>query len=452
MLKVSTALASVGVLNERSRASVSGGSGLGMPRDSRGAGATPCAGMARMTQWQKNLYALWLAQFLAMVGLTLIVPFIPLYIGTLGVTSLQDVERWSGILFAAPFLTQTVAAPLWGTLGDRYGRKIMVLRALVGIGLTSLLSGFVRDVYELLVLRVAQGGVSGFVAAANALASAAIPRDKLGAAMGLLQTSLTAGGVIGPLIGGALADVAGYRRVFIINGVMCWIAAGVVLLGAREAAPGRREHSRMTVRENLAFFFGSPALRTVGLLLVASQVAVMCIEPIFPVFVGTLGVPAARVATVAGVLFSVTGIASIIGAPLWGRASDRIGEQRVLGLVLWGACAAYVAQAFARSPVTLFLFRSALGFFMGGLLPPLYAVVVRLCPADRLGGIMGITSSTVMIGNLVGPLLGGVLAAERGIRPVFGVAAAVLAVSALGARGLTSALSPNGAAPHDESA
>jgi MFS transporter, DHA1 family, multidrug resistance protein len=404
-----------------------------------------------MTQWQKNLYTLWLAQFLAMVGLTLIVPFIPLYIGTLGVTRLADVERWSGILFAAPFLTQTVAAPLWGTLGDRYGRKIMVLRALVGIGVTSLLSGFVRTVYELLVLRVAQGGVSGFVAASNALASAAIPRDRLGAAMGLLQTSLTAGGVIGPLIGGALADAAGYRRVFIINGLMCWIAAIVVLVGVREPAEERREHPRTTVRENLAFFLGSPALRTVGLLLCASQVAVMSIEPIFPVFVQTLGVPADRVATVAGVLFSVTGIASIFGAPLWGRASDRIGEQRVLGLVLWGACAAYVAQAFVRSPLTLLLFRSALGFFIGGLLPPLYAIVVRLTSADRLGGIMGITSSAVMIGNLLGPLLGGVLAAERGIRPVFGVAAAVLAVSALGTRGLVPASSMLAAAPQHES-
>lgn len=404
-----------------------------------------------MTQWQKNLYTLWLAQFLAAAGLTLIVPFIPLYIGTLGVARLADVERWSGILFAAPFLTQTVAAPLWGTLGDRYGRKIMVLRALVGIGFTSLLSGFVRNVYELLVLRVAQGGVSGFVAASNALVSAAIPRDRLGVAMGVLQTSLTAGGVIGPLIGGALADVAGYRRVFIINGLMCWIAAIVVLLGARESGQERREHPRTSVHDNLVFFLGSPALRTVGLLLCASQIAVYSIEPIFPVFVQTLGVPPDRIATIAGVLFSVTGIASIFGAPFWGRASDKIGEQRVLGLVLWGACAAYVAQAFVRSPLVLLLFRCALGFFMGGLLPPLYAIVARLTPSDRLGGLMGITSSSIMLGNLVGPLLGGMLAAESGIRPVFGVAAAVLAISALGSRRLVPSVGVPAAAPHHES-
>ncbi len=389
-----------------------------------------------MMQWQKNLYTLWTAQFLAMVGLTLIAPFIPLYIGTLGVRRVEDVERWSGLLFAAPFLVQAVVSPLWGVLGDRYGRKLMVMRALAGIGSTNLLSAFVQYVGQLLALRMAQGGVAGFVAASNALVSASIPRDRVGTAMGVLQTSLTAGGIIGPLIGGALADLVGYRRVFIINGLMCYLAALVVLRGTQEAAGERVAQARPGVRENFAFFLASPALRTVALLLITSQLAVWAIEPIFPVFVQSLGVPQGRVATVAGVLFSVTGIASILGATLWGRASDRIGEGRVLVLVLWGACVAYALQATVRSPVTLFVFRAILGLFVGGLMPPLYAIVARLTPSERLGGIMGVTSSAITIGNLLGPLLGGFLSAEIGIRPVFFLAAAALAVAALGTRGL----------------
>ncbi len=389
-----------------------------------------------MEQWQKNLYALWSAQFLAMVGLTLIVPFIPFYLGVLGVTRLEDVERWSGFLFAAPFFVQAVAAPLWGVLGDRYGRKIMVLRALAGIGATNILSALVQNVLQLLFLRAVQGGVSGFVAASNALVSERIPPDRLGTAMGVLQTSLTAGGIIGPLIGGALADLVGYRRVFIITGLMCWAAAAVVLRGTRETPRPHVARAGPGVRANLAYFFGSPTLRTAGLLLCASQVAVMSIEPIFAVFVKTLGVPDARVATIAGALFSVTGIASMFGAPFWGRASDRLGEERVLVLVQWGAAAAYAAQAAVQSPFVLFLLRVALGFFVGGLLPPLYAIVARSTPSDRLGGIMGLTSSAIMVGSVVGPLLGGFLSAEIGIRRIFLIAAAVLAMSALGTRGL----------------
>lgn len=392
-----------------------------------------------MAQWQKNLYALWAAQFLAMVGLTLIVPFMPLYIKALGVPRLEDIERLSGVLFAAPFLAQTLVAPLWGVVGDRYGRKIMVLRALTGIGITNMLAGAVGAVWQLLGLRMVQGGVSGFVAASNALVSSSVPRERLGTAMGILQSSLTAGGIIGPLIGGALADAVGYRWVFVVNGLLCWMGAGVVLAATREPPAVRRREAGPGVRDNLVFFLRSPVLRTVGLLLCTSNLAVMAIEPIFPVFVATLGVPEPRVATVAGVLFSVTGFASMLGAAMWGRASDRLGEGRVLVMVLWGAAIAYVAQAAAPGPAALFAMRAALGLAIGGLMPPLYAIVARRTPPERLGGIMGLTSSSIMIGNLVGPIAGGVFAAAAGIRPVFVAAGVMLAVAALGTRGLAPA-------------
>ena len=404
-----------------------------------------------MAQWQKNLYALWAAQFISMVGLTLVVPFMPLYIGTLGVHRLEDIERWSGILFAAPFLAQTLIAPLWGVLGDRYGRKIMVVRALAGIGLTNMLTAAAGAVWQLLALRVVQGGVSGFVAATNALASSSIPRDRLGTAMGVLQSSLTAGGIIGPLIGGALADEIGFRWVFVITGLMCWAGTAVVIAATKEAPRAPMREGGPGVRDNLAYFLGSPELRTVGLLLCTSNLAVMAVEPIFPVFVQTLGVPAPRVATVAGVLFSVTGFASMAGAAMWGRISDRLGEGRVLTMVLWGACVAYVAQAAVRGPVTLFLFRAALGLAVGGLMPPLYAIVARRAPAERLGGIMGLTSSAIMMGNLVGPIAGGMFAAAAGIRPVFVASGAMLAVAALATRGLVPAIAaPPVAAPGAE--
>jgi DHA1 family multidrug resistance protein-like MFS transporter len=394
-----------------------------------------------MPQWQKNIYAIWSAQFLAMVGLTLIVPFLPFYIRTLGVLRLEDVERWSGFLFAAPFLVQALAAPLWGVLGDRYGRKIMVLRAMVGIGLTNMLSAFVRHVGELVILRAVQGGVSGFVAASNALVSASIPPDRLGAALGVLQTSLTAGGIVGPLIGGALADLVGYRSVFLITGAMCWVAAVVVLRATREEAPVPRVlRGGPGVRANLAYFLHSPALRTTAVLLCTSQIAIMSIEPIFAVYVSTLGVPPERAATLVGVLFSITGLTSMLGALLWGRTADRSGEAGVLALTLWGAAAAYAAQAWVGSPLPLFVLRAILGFFMGGMLPPLYAIVARSTPPERLGGIMGLTSSAIMLGSVIGPLVGGLLSAAIGggwgIRWIFIIAAAVLGISALGVRGL----------------
>jgi MFS transporter, DHA1 family, multidrug resistance protein len=398
-----------------------------------------------MPQWQRNIYTIWCAQFLAMVGLTLIVPFLPLYLRDLGLRDLADVERWSGFLFAAPFLVQTLAAPLWGVLGDRYGRKIMVLRAMAGLGATNMLSAAVSNVGQLALLRAVQGGVSGFVAAGNALVTAALPPDRMGAALGVLQTSLTAGGIIGPLIGGALGDLVGYRNVFLITGATCFAAAAVVFVGAREEmVPAQARAAGPGVWANLSYFFQSPALRTTGILLCTSQVAVMSVEPIFSVYVSMLQVPAERVATVAGVLFSVTGLTSMLGAPLWGRTADRSGEARVLLLTLAGAAVAYLAQAFGRTAWEVFVFRAALGFFNGGMLPPLYAIVARSTPQERLGGMMGLTSSAIMLGSVIGPLLGGLLSAAVGIRWVFVVAAAVLAISATGARRFSELSPPKG--------
>jgi DHA1 family multidrug resistance protein-like MFS transporter len=396
--------------------------------------------------WQRNIYAIWSAQFLAMIGLTLIAPFLPLYLQLLGVKSVEDVERWSGLVFAAPFAVQALAAPIWGVAGDRYGRKLMVLRAMAGIGTTSMLSAFVRNVGQLVFLRAIQGGVSGFVAASNALVTASIPADRMGTALGVLQTSLTAGGIIGPLVGGALADLVGYRNVFLITGVACYAAAVIVLRGAHEdARPAHARSGGPGVLANLGTFFRSPALRTTGLLLCTTQIAIMSVEPIFVVYVSTLHVAPDRVATVAGILFSVAGFSSMLGAPLWGRTADRAGGQRVLTLTLGGAAVAYAAQALASSPWDLFVFRAASGFFTGGMLPPLYSIVVRSTPQERLGGIMGLTSSAIMLGSVIGPLAGGFLSAAIGIRWVFVASAAVLAISALGVRGL----GPGAQAPQD---
>jgi DHA1 family multidrug resistance protein-like MFS transporter len=146
-----------------------------------------------------------------MLGMSMFLPFLPLYVRELGVTELAKVEAVSGLLFAAPFFAATVATPVWGFLGDRHGRKLMVVRASFGLALATLLMGFARTIPQLLVLRVAQGAVSGFIAAALALMASAAPRERMGYALGTLQTAIPTGTILGPLIGGALADLIGYR-------------------------------------------------------------------------------------------------------------------------------------------------------------------------------------------------------------------------------------------------
>src|SRR5437879_2280824 len=179
-----------------------------------------------------------------------------------------------------PLAWETPAPPRrGGGAAGRAGGTLRGLRATAGIGTTSVVAARGRGGGQLVFLRAVQGGVSGFVAASNALVTASIPPDRMGAALGVLQTSLTAGGIIGPLIGGALADLVGYRNVFLITGVACYAAAVIVLRGAHEDAPPA--HARTGgpgVLSNLGAFFRTPALRTTGLLLCTTQIAIMSVE------------------------------------------------------------------------------------------------------------------------------------------------------------------------------
>src|SRR5215470_12044932 len=177
--------------------------------------------------WQRNLYILWAIEFAAFAGLSLILPFIPLYVRELGITDTADVTRWSGLLLSGPFVVSFLVTPVWGALGDRYGQKLMVVRALLGSALVYVGMGLAGRVEVLFGWRLALGGVSGFLAAGMALVSVTVPDGRRGYALGLLQSVVPAAGLIGPLAGGVLADLIGYRAIFFIVGAVC-VTGGIV--------------------------------------------------------------------------------------------------------------------------------------------------------------------------------------------------------------------------------
>jgi len=234
-----------------------------------------------MEPWRKNLYILWGTQFLAMVGMNLVVPFLPFFIRYLGVTEPDELARWSGLVFAGPFVLSFIATPIWGTLGDRYGRKTMVVRAIFGLALSQLLIGFSQNVYQLFLFRIVQGAISGFIASALALVSTNTPREKMGYAMGLMQSASAGGMVLGPFIGGLLADLVGYRQIFFITASLCTIGGFVVVFWVTELKRSDGDGTTFTVTQNLRLMFSDRRLRVVAATLVVGQMSVLMIEPIF---------------------------------------------------------------------------------------------------------------------------------------------------------------------------
>lgn len=379
-----------------------------------------------MEKWRKNLFSLWATEFLAALGLSMILPFLPFYIRELGVVDAGEVKRWSGIVFGAPFLMATFVGPLWGWLGDRYGRKAMLIRALAGYAGSSFFMAFATSVKQLFVLRLIQGGVAGFIAATLAIAATTTPRDKMGYAMGVLQTSLTTGAIIGPFIGGMLADRIGYRPIFFVTSSFGFAAALLVVFLVKEDISARPGHNSPGLISNFHLVFTSSVLMAIFGAGLVVQTAVMAIQPVLSLFVERLWTSGRNLATVAGGVFAITGLASLISAPYWGKRGDRLGYKKMLLITLLGTGFTSIPQALVSHVYQLFFLRFVYGLFVGGILPALYTLTSLNVAEERRGGIMGITRSGLLIGNVVGPVSGGYLSAIFGIRPLFIFMAALL--------------------------
>jgi len=371
-----------------------------------------------MNNWKSNLFIIWIGQFIAMMGMSMVVPFLPLYIRELGVNETQLVARWSGLVFSGPFLFSFILVPVWGFLGDRYGRKLMVIRALFGLAIAQVLIGLSQNVIHLLIGRIVQGMVSGFVPASMALVASSTPRKKTGYALGLLQTATSGGTVLGPFVGGFLADHIGIRPIFFITATLCFLSALLVIFKVYEVKE-EKSAKDFGLKDNYKFVLTSKQLRIIILMIVLVQISIAFNQPLFALYAETLHIDKRFLASIAGLLYGIMGVFTMIGSPLWGRFNETHKVNRSLAIAASAAGLSYCTHFFIYNPFVLAFVRSILGLALGGLLPVLYTLVSFNTPHERRGGIMGIASSAQILGNLLGPTLSGLIASQIGIRPVF---------------------------------
>ncbi|TXK74384.1 MFS transporter [Paenibacillus sp. N3.4] len=375
--------------------------------------------------WKKSLWILWVANFSITCGMNLVLPFLPLYIGQLGVHDLGDVVRWTGWIVAAQFITSFLTQPLWGAIADRRGRKIMLLRAGFGMAIVTALMGIVTSPWQLLSLRLLNGVFSGFISMAVSLQASVTPPEHSGKALGTLQTGAIAGSLIGPLIGGLLASFIGYSKVFFFTGALMLCASIVVMLFIREE---RKPPSTTKKRQRTQWRLFRPLLPVFAASLI-TQIGMMSIEPIVTVYAKTL-YNGNHLELLAGLVVAITGIANLFGAPTLGRVGDRIGQRKTLIIALTMAALAFIPQAFALNISMLLIGRFLLGLFIGGMIPSLNVLVLKLAPVQIQGTAYGFNTSSLFLGNLIGPLVGSHLAAAYGFSSVFYVTMGILLLSA----------------------
>jgi DHA1 family multidrug resistance protein-like MFS transporter len=390
--------------------------------------------------WKRTLYIMFCAQMISMIGFSSIFPFLPLYVKSLGTATRLSTELLSGLVFSSQALTMVIASPIWGALADRWGRKLMVERAMFGGAVILAMMAFVRSAEELIILRAAQGMITGTVGAANALVASTVPRHKAGYAMGLLQVGMGLGLGLGPVIGGAVADAFGYRAAFYVTAALLAMAGIVVFFGVQEkfSVTGSTQDKRPGLFSEWPRLLSSPGVVMLYSLRFINQMGRMIFIPILPMFILSLIGSPARVNSLTGLTIGIASAATAIFAVFLGRWGDRTDHRRILIACSLFCSVFFLLQTIVNNGWQLLALQALTGAALGGIIPGISALLANYTRQGDEGAIYGLDNSIVSGARVVGPMLGVSVAMWLGLRAVFATAALLyLSAAMLAVLGLT---------------
>jgi DHA1 family multidrug resistance protein-like MFS transporter len=366
-----------------------------------------------------------------MVGMSACVPFLPLYIRDLGVADPQAQKLWSGLIFAGPFTLSIIVTPFWGMIGDKYGRKPMLIRAIFGLAIAMLLMGFARTVEQLLFFRILQGVLSGFMAAVLGFIVANTPSEKSGYAIGLFQSSVAAGNIIGPLIGGVISDFSGIRSVFYLVAILCAISGFLVMILVVEKNKGSLQEKKHTLKSNLKFIIKSKYLSSLIGILMIVQIGFYITNPVFAYFIEHLHAPAKYLSTITGTMVGIVGVFYVIFSPRWGKANDKADFRKILFYAILISGILQLLHSIMPEYYYIYPLRVGLGIISSAVIPTLYSSLNKQIPEENKGGIMGFASSANIFGTLIGYLMSSAIAPFVEINLIFVISGVILVFSAI---------------------
>jgi len=374
---------------------------------------------------------MWFANFFIAGSMTIVLPFISLYIETFGNFSDTYVQSWSGWIFAITFVTAFIFSPVWGRIGDKYGRKNILIISATGLAVSVLLMGFATSVWQLFLLRFIMGVFTGFIPMSQALISTQTPKKMAGRVLGTLQTGSVTGTLMGPLLGGIIADTIGYSATFKFVSITVFLSALIVLFGIKEMqmkVTSQAERKIYSPKEVMMHIVQHPVLLIVMLTSTLVQVAHFSIQPILSLYVAEIN-GLANIAFFSGLAFSVAGLGNLCFAKRWGSFGDKFGYIKILIILLFMAGIVYFPGAFVTNIWQLIVLRFLLGIAIGGIVPTRIAYIRQEAPLSMQGEVLGYNTSLRFLGNMIGPALGGVLAGWFGISSVFFVTSALLIIT-----------------------
>jgi MFS transporter, DHA1 family, multidrug resistance protein len=379
---------------------------------------------------RRNLIIMWFSNFFVSGSMTMVLPFLSLYIETFGNFSEKYVQQWSGWTFGITFVTAFLFSPIWGRIGDKFGRKKILIFSAFGMAFSIFMMGFVESVWQLFILRLFMGIFSGFISMSQAFISTQTPKDIAGRVLGTLQTGGITGSLVGPLLGGVLADSFGYSATFQGTSIAIFVSALLVMLTTEyKMSDGKKgTKSSYTSKEVLAHIVKNPLLLSVLLISTLIQIAHFSIQPILSLYVNEIH-GHENLALYSGIAFSAAGLGNLMMARQWGKIADKIGYVKILITLLFMAAIVYLPGGFVTSIWQLVIIRFLLGIAIGGIVPVRVAYIRQEAPISMQGEVLGYNTSLRFLGNVIGPVMGGMVAGYFGFSAVFIITSMLLLIS-----------------------
>jgi DHA1 family multidrug resistance protein-like MFS transporter len=358
-------------------------------------------------------------------------PFLPLFIGQLGVTDAGQIAMWTGVSLGITPAMTAILAPAWGRLGDRFGRKIMVERSLVSFVVIMAAMAYVTRVWHVLALRTVQGLFAGYGSLSLTMAAESAPRRQMPSAIGLVQTAQRLGPAVGPVLGGILARVVGLRRAFLVTAGFYAVALVCVVVlydeALTHAAPSQAaDAGRVTFRNVLAF----ENFVLMMAVIFGLQFVDRSFGPVLPLYVEMSGVAHAQVPFLSGILFSIMACAGAVGHHICGRLLQRFPARRVIATGVSAAAASSVLFALSAHVVAMSCAALLVGIGIGAATTAAYSVAGGVIPDGAHGASFGVLTSASLVGMATSPFIAGFLSGTS-IRFVFLVNVALMALLAV---------------------
>lgn len=365
--------------------------------------------------WVVTLTILVASAFLMDMSFTMITPFLPVYLSSELGAKASEVDMWSGAVFAVTFFVSGLLGPVWGVLADRKSRKLMALRASIGLTISYALCGIVQTPMQLFAARFFQGLCAGLYPALLALLAASIPARKTGLSMGLMQGGMTVGAVVGPFVGGVLADYFGMRESFFVASV----ALGLISLLIGFCIKEKPRTVKVTSRNWFDWsVLRQPAIFKMLIACAVIHASLFSAQPILPLYIVQLQGSMDNIMMLSGTIFSVCAISIMIASPILGAAGQRFGFLKVLSCSLFFAGLLISAQVLGRTPFEFGVWRFIAGFAIAGLIPLVNSIISTECPPDKKGEVFGFNFLTGHAGMALGPFAAGALSGWFGYQAV----------------------------------